>query len=608
MKYVYTLSILVLFSLNGLAQNVFINEIHYDNIGTDVGEGLEIAGAAGQDLSCYQIYLYNGSNGSNYEPIVTLEGVLENESNGFGTIWVTIEGMQNGDNDAIALYNSCTETVEQFLSYEGMTTAVDGVAKDMTSVDIGVAEIGTDEGTSLQLSGSGMVYTDFIWAEASASSYGTINAGQTFGESTGNVSVTISPAMKTVSENADSVVLTLQATNIGEAVFTVNISVSETSTAILEDDFTLKHAEIMFDGSEGSNQSIEVIVYIINDEMEEVQENIDLTLTTSDETITIVNDAASIIIQDDDTPIASYTIAEVTTENADGVADSLEVVCELTGIVHSTNLRPGGLLFTLNDGEAGIGVFNSNNDFGYMVTLGDEITVQGTIGQYNGLTQIVAEDLTLISSGNSLNEPTLISDPDFVPVWIPIGEQFESEYIEFPNLQIVDPVQWEGNGDHFNVDFLAIGIFQPPTPVTIRIDKNTPLASLSLEEVTGRTENFEDLHWSIKGIGGQFDNEAPFTSGYQLFPFTVDDISILTVSVNDFEENRTITVFPNPAINDFIYVEGATSIDELVLYDLNGKALLRSSKNQLEVYNLSKGIYLLEIAVDGHQVYKKVVK
>jgi len=331
-------------------------------------------------------------------------------------------------------------------------------------------------------------------------------------------------------------------------------------------------------------------------------------ITTNDETITIVNDAASIIIEDDDTPIASYTIAEVTTENADGVADSLDVVCELTGIVHSINLREGGLLFTLNDGDAGIGVFNSNNDFGYTVTLGDEVRVQGTIGQFNGLTQIGADALMLISSGNSLNEPTVITDPDLVPEWIPIGEQFESEYIQFPLLQIVDPAQWEGNGEHFNVDFLAIGIFQPPTPVTIRIDKNTPLASLSLEEVTGRTENFEDLHWSIKGIGGQFDNEAPFTSGYQLFPFSVDDISILTVSVNDIEENRTITVFPNPAINDFIYVEGAASIDELVLYDLNGKALLRSSENQLEVDNLSKGIYLLEIAADGHQVNKKVVK
>ena len=39
---------------------VFINEIHYDNTGADVGEGVEIAGPAGTNLACFRIYLYNG--------------------------------------------------------------------------------------------------------------------------------------------------------------------------------------------------------------------------------------------------------------------------------------------------------------------------------------------------------------------------------------------------------------------------------------------------------------------------------------------------------------------------------------------------------------------
>lgn len=33
------------------AQSVFINEIHYDNAGTDTGEAIEIAGPAGTDLT-----------------------------------------------------------------------------------------------------------------------------------------------------------------------------------------------------------------------------------------------------------------------------------------------------------------------------------------------------------------------------------------------------------------------------------------------------------------------------------------------------------------------------------------------------------------------------
>jgi hypothetical protein len=36
---------------------VFINEIHYDNAGTDVGEGVEIAGTAGTDLTGWVLFL-----------------------------------------------------------------------------------------------------------------------------------------------------------------------------------------------------------------------------------------------------------------------------------------------------------------------------------------------------------------------------------------------------------------------------------------------------------------------------------------------------------------------------------------------------------------------
>ena len=45
---------------------VFINEIHYDNAGADVGEAIEVVGSAGEDLAGYQLVLYNGSNSQTY--------------------------------------------------------------------------------------------------------------------------------------------------------------------------------------------------------------------------------------------------------------------------------------------------------------------------------------------------------------------------------------------------------------------------------------------------------------------------------------------------------------------------------------------------------------
>ncbi len=49
------------------ASVVFINEIHYDNVGTDAGEAIEVAGTAGTDLTGWSLVLYNGSGAASYD-------------------------------------------------------------------------------------------------------------------------------------------------------------------------------------------------------------------------------------------------------------------------------------------------------------------------------------------------------------------------------------------------------------------------------------------------------------------------------------------------------------------------------------------------------------
>jgi hypothetical protein len=44
-------------------QTVFINEIHYENVGSDNNEGVEIVGPAGTNLGSYMISAYNGAGG-----------------------------------------------------------------------------------------------------------------------------------------------------------------------------------------------------------------------------------------------------------------------------------------------------------------------------------------------------------------------------------------------------------------------------------------------------------------------------------------------------------------------------------------------------------------
>tara|TARA_R110002073_G_scaffold279026_1_gene443079 strand:+ start:357164 stop:357979 length:816 start_codon:yes stop_codon:yes gene_type:complete len=167
--------------------DVFINEIHYDNAGTDANEGVEIAGPEGTDLSAFTLTAYNGNNNEAYHT-VTLSGTIpdEDDTDTYGTVFFDIPNLQNGSPDGIALSDSNGNV--QFLSYEGVITAVNGVAMGMTSTDIGVSESSTTpEGQSLQLTGIGYEYDDFVWNTAATSSYNVVNTGQEFSAATASV-------------------------------------------------------------------------------------------------------------------------------------------------------------------------------------------------------------------------------------------------------------------------------------------------------------------------------------------------------------------------------------------------------------------------------------
>ena len=167
----------------GEDSTVFINELHYDNAGTDTGEFIEVAGPAGTDLSGWSLVLYNGSSTQlNVYGTEALAGTLADAGEGYGLAVVELpqDGFQNGSPDGVALVND--GTVVQFLSYEGSFTAANGPAAGLTSTDIGVSEPATTAiGQSLQLTGTGTTAGAFTWSGPAAESPGSVNTGQSFG-------------------------------------------------------------------------------------------------------------------------------------------------------------------------------------------------------------------------------------------------------------------------------------------------------------------------------------------------------------------------------------------------------------------------------------------
>jgi Tol biopolymer transport system component/DNA/RNA endonuclease G (NUC1)/methionine-rich copper-binding protein CopC len=168
----------------GSSSTIFINEIHYDNAGTDAGESVEIAGPVGTNLSGWQIVHYNGSGGTVISTL-NLISTITDQQGGYGTISFPypVNGLQN-DNEGLALVNTNTDpdTVVQFLSYEGAVMATAGPANGMTSTTIPVSESGTTPvGQSLQLQGTGTTAGNFTWAGPIADTKNNPNTGQTFG-------------------------------------------------------------------------------------------------------------------------------------------------------------------------------------------------------------------------------------------------------------------------------------------------------------------------------------------------------------------------------------------------------------------------------------------
>jgi hypothetical protein len=204
--------------------------------------------------------------------------------------------------------------------------------------------------------------------------------------------------------------------------------------------------------------------------------------------------------------IAFYPIPDINNVDAVGEPDSLGLYCWTSGVVIGVDLYGNaGLSFTLWDDE-GINVFNFVDVSAYEVTEGDSLLVRGTVGFYNGLTELIADSIEVINSGNSIPAPVSVSAP---------SEETESNYIRIYNVTVIDATEWPTTFSG-NVRLLTCN----GDTITMRVDIDT--------DVNDSIGNAPTGSFNVTGTGGQFDNSSPYTSGYQIFPMTHLDIDSVT--------------------------------------------------------------------------------
>jgi uncharacterized protein len=420
---------------------VFINEIHYDNAGTDANEGVEIAGIAGTDLSSYRLVFYNGSDTPAAAPVYATRNltglIIDDEGSGYGAVFFPFVGLQNGLFDGIALIGP-DNSVIQFLSYEGVITAASGTpAAGVTSTDIGVFELSTAPvGTSLQAAGIGGTAADFTFQPSATSSFGTLNAGQVFVGPNDPGQIRINDAaIAEGNTGISNLAFTLSRAGGGASAASVGYTITFNGTAIANDlSETQTYTGTVTFGVGVTTQQI--IVEINGDVLPEANETFSVVLSNVVGNAIIVDGSATGTINNDDViPLDIFDI-----QGADHQSAFVGQQVNTSGIV--TGIVAAGFYMQDAVGDGNIatsdGIFVSTGT-APTVVVGDAVLVSGTVvenlpgGNVRSLsvTQITSSAVTVTSSGNALPTATILGTG---------GRIAPSEIFDNDGFAIFDPL------------------------------------------------------------------------------------------------------------------------------------------------------------------------
>ena len=170
-----------------------------------------------------------------------------------------------------------------------------------------------------------------------------------------------------------------------------------------------------------------------------------------------------------------------------------------------------------------------------------------------------------------------------------LGEDTESQFIRMLNMSMVDASQWLGDGSSFNVD-----ITDGTNTFVMRIDSDTDYASAPAPGAL----------FNVTGIGGQYDEDAPYDGGYQIFPRYIPDIEEVIATVNPELANK-ITIQPNP-VSELLQIRSEIQLDQIRITNMLGQQIaeLRQPNLNENIYvnNWQSGVYVITF-VTGDDIW-----
>ncbi len=108
-------------------------------------------------------------------------------------------------------------------------------------------------------------------------------------------------------------------------------------------------------------------------------------------------------------------------------------------------------------------------------------------------------------------------------------------------------------------------------------------------------------------IGGNFSQANDFDPDEFILTGAITDL--FTCSTLSVEESlfNDIKIYPNP-IESILKIQSEITIDNIKIYSLQGQLIKQASDTEIDVSNLSSGIYFVSISSDGKTITKKFVK
>lgn len=238
------------------------------------------------------------------------------------------------------------------------------------------------------------------------------------------------------------------------------------------------------------------------------------------------------------------------------------------------------------------------------------------------LGRLVAHDITVLDGENETLEIFVASvfigptgggiTAAFVDVFVygdngglpDTGNIIATELAVIPVTQVVT-----GTNFGFDIYDVTLDIVDVPLPGVIGSD-TTYWVGISLEATDGSNVFWENSTAGLIGFAEAYDDSSGYVSQAGLegvYTFTGDCTPILGVEDNLAD---LINIYPNPATTTLnIDIPSNIEVLDVALYDILGKntgAVLVNGT--IDVSNLSRGVYILNVKTDQGTLTQKVIK